>query len=103
MDHETLARLLMKKYPDLFETVPRNRIEMIMKRLLHRNDDASAFALNPEDGSERDLNKVSDEELAQVKNTMDEVYDLNKIPPNDTRYEYDRRVDYYPESDSSWD
>lgn len=103
MDHERLASLLIDKYPELFETVPRDTIEKMLKRLLDWKDDPRTFALNPEESTETDLNKVSDEELIQVKKTMDDVYSSNRIFPSDQRYEYDRRVDYFPESDSSWD
>jgi hypothetical protein len=103
MDHERLASLLIEKYPELFETVPRNTIEKMLKRLLDWKDDPRTFALNPEESTETDLNKVSDEELIEVKKTMDDVYSSNRISPSDQRYEYDRRVDYFPESDSSWD
>lgn len=54
-------------------------------------------------GSREDLNGVSEEELYQAKKAMDEIFELKKITPIDHQYEYDRRVDYYPESDSSWD
>lgn len=54
-------------------------------------------------GSSEDLNGVSEEELYQAKKAMDEIFELKKVTPIDDHYEYDRRVDYYPESDSSWD
>mmetsp|Transcript_3306 Transcript_3306/g.6185 ORF Transcript_3306/g.6185 Transcript_3306/m.6185 type:complete len:150 (+) Transcript_3306:2792-3241(+) len=102
MDHETLASVLIEKYPELFETVPRKSIEKILKRLIRGNVDV-LDARNQEECSEGDLNKVSEEKLIQAKKSMDEVYGINKVSPSDERYQYDRRVDYYPESDSSWD
>jgi hypothetical protein len=53
--------------------------------------------------SHSDLNKVSDEELKKAKAQMEIVYNLHRLKPDDERYVYDKRVDYDPDSDSSWD
>ena len=55
------------------------------------------------DNHDIDLNKVSDQELLKAKQRMDVIFDNQRLRPGDVRYEYDKRVDYDPESDSSWD
>ncbi len=51
-----------------------------------------------------DLNKVSTEELLRAKGKMNEAFELAKVMPGDTNYEYDKRVDFEePDEESSWD
>ena len=50
-----------------------------------------------------DLNKVTEEQLKEAKAQMEVIYDEKRLKPDDSNYEYDKRVDYDPESDSSWD
>ena len=57
-------------------------------------------SINTNDG---DLNKVSDEELNAAKVRMDVHFKDGQIKPGDKNYEYDRRIEFDPESDSSWD
>jgi len=48
-----------------------------------------------------DLNKVSEEQLQLAKDQMEVTY--QRVQPGDANYEYDKRVDFEAESDSSWD
>ena len=53
--------------------------------------------------SDNDLNKVSEEELAQAKLVMNVEFEKNQVFPSDKRYEYDKRGDFEAEMNSSWD
>ena len=55
------------------------------------------------DGLE-DLNKVSDDYLAQVKDEMNELFERHQVKPGDKDYVHDREVDFdAPKIESGWD
>ena len=55
------------------------------------------------DGLE-DLNKVSDDYLAQIKGEMNEVFERHQVKPGDKDYVYDKEMDFdAPKIESGWD
>jgi hypothetical protein len=50
-----------------------------------------------------DLNEVSDELLSMAKKDMNVTFEKFLILPENERYEYDKRIDFHPDEDSSWD
>jgi hypothetical protein len=48
-------------------------------------------------------NAVSAEELAIVKEQMDEDFQANQLKPGDDGFVYDKRVDFEPDEDNDWD
>ena len=51
-----------------------------------------------------DLNKVSDDYLAQVKGEMNTLFERNQIKPGDRDYVYDKEMDFdEPKIESGWD
>lgn len=50
-----------------------------------------------------DLNKVSEEELSRAKQAMNVLFESNRVETGDDDYEFDKRVDFEAEMDSSWD
>ena len=53
---------------------------------------------------EQDLNKVSEQVLAQEKKRMDLVYETNRVQPGGKDWEYDKQKDFEPPCmGSGWD
>lgn len=52
---------------------------------------------------EKDLNKVSEEELKLAKSLMNKDFERNQIRPGDPGYVYDKRVQFKPTQKSNWD
>ena len=50
-----------------------------------------------------DLNQASDDQLALAKARMNVDFESNRLTPNDPNYVFDKRQDFEPMSDSSWD
>jgi hypothetical protein len=50
-----------------------------------------------------DLNEVSDEILSMAKKDMNVTFEKFLMLPENERYEYDKRIDFHPDEDSSWD
>ena len=51
-----------------------------------------------------DLNKVSDDYLAQVKEEMNVLFERNQIKPGDKDYVYEKEMDFdEPKIESGWD
>ena len=67
------------------------------------NDEPKSWESSEMSFYQSDLNKVSEEELKNAKAQMEIVYNTHRLKPDDERYVYDKRVDYDPDSDSSWD
>jgi CEP19-like protein len=57
------------------------------------------YDVNPEE----DLNKLDNEELEKKKAIMDIAFNKGRIRPGDSKFEYDKRVDYVPDKPSDWD
>jgi len=53
--------------------------------------------------SYEDLNEATDEVLSKAKHDMSVTFEKYLILPGNDRYEYDKRMDFHPEEDSSWD
>jgi hypothetical protein len=53
---------------------------------------------------EQDLNKVSEQSLAQEKKKMDNLFETNQILPGGKDWEYDKQKDFKPpQMESGWD
>lgn len=50
-----------------------------------------------------DLNEASDEVLSLAKNDMCVTFEKSVILPDNDKFEYDKRIDFHPDEDSSWD
>lgn len=64
---------------------------------------STAFDETGRAGYSEDLNEVGDEVLSMAKNEMNVTFQKYQILPDNDRYEYDKRVNFYPDEDSSWD
>jgi hypothetical protein len=53
--------------------------------------------------SYEDLNHASEEELTLAKKEMNVLFEHTSITPGDVRYEYDKRVEFEADEESSWD
>lgn len=54
--------------------------------------------------NEPDLNKVSDEILAQTKESMDVLFEANRVHPGEDSWQYDKQEDFGPaQMESGWD
>lgn len=54
--------------------------------------------------NEQDLNKVSEQILVQTKETMDVLFEANRVHPGEDRWQYDREEDFGPaQMESGWD
>jgi|AntRauTorckE5430_2_1112549.scaffolds.fasta_scaffold06972_2 hypothetical protein len=51
----------------------------------------------------QDLNKVPNNDLRHAKEVMNRVFMQNRLTLGDPKYQYDKRINHEPESDSSWD
>jgi hypothetical protein len=65
------------------------------------DDDVTETVYNNISG--KDLNKVSEDELADVKAKMDVVFEKNRKTKRDEGYQYDLQVDFKPTQSSEWD
>lgn len=60
------------------------------------------------DYTKKDLNKLSDAELARHKRAMDKNFNANQLKPGDAGFEYDKRIEFpkggddSPLEDDSW-
>lgn len=50
-----------------------------------------------------DLNRASEKELNTAKNDMETIFERHQILPCDDAYEYDKRREFEPDDESSWD
>lgn len=50
-----------------------------------------------------DLNEATDEVLSLAKHGMNVTFEKYLILPGNDRFEYDKRIDFHPDEDSSWD
>lgn len=57
------------------------------------------YDVNPEE----DLNKLDNEELKKKKAIMDIAFNKGRIRPGDSKFEYDKRVDFVSDKPSDWD
>lgn len=57
------------------------------------------YDVNPEE----DLNKLDNEELEKKKAIMDIAFNKGRIRPGDSKFEYDKRVDFVTDKPSDWD
>lgn len=54
--------------------------------------------------NEQDLNKVSEQILVQTKETMDVLFEANRVHPGEDHWQYDREEDFGPaQMESGWD
>ena len=91
---ETLSQQLLAAFPDLLRGVQMTTMKSLFQVLLEKLKEAS------DDG---DLNKASDDQLALAKARMNVDFESNRLTPNDPNYIFDKRQDFEPMSDSSWD
>ena len=91
---ETLSQRLLQAFPDLLRGVQVTTMKTLFGVLLEKLKEAS------DDG---DLNKASDDQLALAKARMNVDFESNRLTPNDPNYVFDKRQDFEPMSDSSWD
>lgn len=55
-------------------------------------------------GAEEDLNKASEEVLAQRKAEMEVLFEAHRLRPGDVGYQYDKEVEFTgPRMESGWD
>ena len=55
-------------------------------------------------GSEKDLNKVSEEELIKKKAEMEQLFEANRLKPGDEGYSYEIEKDFGgAKIESGWD
>ncbi|KAJ3353189.1 hypothetical protein GGF32_003167 [Allomyces javanicus] len=56
-------------------------------------------------GSDVDLNKLDEEQVALIKAQMNAEFEQIRIKPGDAQFEYDKRVEFYKDADASndWD
>ena len=91
---ETLSQQLLAAFPDLLRGVQMTTMKSLFQVLLEKLKEAS------DDG---DLNKASDDQLSLAKARMNVDFESNRLTPNDPNYVFDKRQDFEPMSDSSWD
>lgn len=91
---ETLSQQLLAAFPDLLRGIQVTTMKTLFGVLLEKLKEAS------DDG---DLNKASDDQLALAKAKMNVDFESNRLTPNDANYVFDKRQDFEPMSDSSWD
>lgn len=67
---------------------------------LEPDDPVQRYALDPE----KDLNRVTDYELALAKAKMDQAFQAHRLKPGDPGFEYDRQLEFSaPKEEASWD
>ncbi|KAL2090264.1 hypothetical protein ACEWY4_014952 [Coilia grayii] len=98
------------RHRDYLETVSLSQLEklhlLLREHLRGLTLEQSLTAFRDGDPGEEDLNKLSDEDLAQRKAQMDEVFERNRKQKGDPDFVYDLEVEF-PEVENqgacSWD
>ena len=57
-------------------------------------DDGPGIDITSKEYKNKNLNKLSDAELAREKQKMDKQFDKNFLKPGDAGYEYDKVIDF---------
>ena len=93
---EKLSKQILECYPDLLRGVQTATMKTLFQVLLEKLQESTGS-----DGG--DLNQASDDQLAIAKARMNAEFESNRVKPNDPNYVFDKRQDFEPMSDSSWD
>ncbi|GFH53400.1 hypothetical protein CTEN210_09876 [Chaetoceros tenuissimus] len=93
---ETLSQQILQAFPDLLRGVQMTTMKTLFQVLLEKLNESA----ESDDG---DLNQASDDQLILAKAKMNVDFESNRLTPNDPDYVFDKRQDFEPMSDSSWD
>ena len=93
---ETLSKQILQAFPDLLRGVQMATMKTLFEVLLSKLNESA-------DSDDGDLNQASDDQLALVKARMNIDFESKRLTPNDPNYVFDKRQDFEPMSDSSWD
>ena len=113
VDASSIANYLRQCFPKYFgkEQVSLDQVSRLLRCLKDENqgnetesrDIGNSSKGGHDSDPDIDLNRVSESRLKKAKAQMEVIFQKAQIKPNDELYEYDKRVEYEPESDSSWD
>lgn len=119
-----LVASLAEKHPELCQVPTQTLVDLIDelfssgKQLEKANDEINNIFYSPakndcqkiamKHGQEmkheyEDLNHASEEHLTEAKKDMNFLFEHSLITPGDARYEYDKRIEFEADEESSWD
>eukprot|EP00984_Skeletonema_dohrnii_P026399 scaffold15753_cov69-Skeletonema_dohrnii-CCMP3373.AAC.2 len=110
-----LVAALAEKHPELCHQVPTQTLVDLIDRLSSNrqaessnSDDNNIFYSPAKNVSQKltkyeDLNHASEEQLSLAKKEMNVMFEHTLINPGDARYEYDKRIEFEADEESSWD
>lgn len=115
-----LAAALAEKHPELCQVPTQTLVDLIdelfssSRQPEKTSDDINNIFHSPiKDDSQKigsatkheyeDLNHASEEYLAKAKKEMNFLFENTLITPGDARYEYDKRIEFEADEESSWD
>ena len=109
-----VAAGICEKHPELRQVSTPKLVDMIGRLGKSKCDDGNNNFISPIRTSDRikrqtkryeDLNHATDEQLTQAKYEMNLLFEQTVISPCDARYEYDKRIEFHAddESSNSWD
>ena len=110
-----LVAALAEKHPELCHQVPTQTLVDLIDRLSSNrqaessnSDDNNIFYSPAKNVSQKstkyeDLNHASEEQLSLAKKEMNVMFEHTLITPGDARYEYDKRIEFEADEESSWD
>jgi len=110
-----LVAALAEKHPELCHQVPTQTLVDLIDRLSSNrqaessnSDDNNIFYSPAKNVSQKltkyeDLNHASEEQLSLAKKEMNVMFEHTLIIPGDARYEYDKRIKFEADEESSWD
>ena len=115
-----LVAALVEKYPELCQVSTQTLVDLIdelfssNRQAENKSDDTNNIFCSPTKNvchkiasatkyEYEDLNHASDEHLTKAKKEMNFLFEHTLITPGDARYEYDKRIEFEADEESSWD
>lgn len=118
----TYVAILAEKHPELSQVPAQTLIDLIDRLSSYRQTSLGTENVSTDDNllsnifysptknvSKKlasrydDLNHASEEELTHAKKEMNVLFAHAAITPGDARYEYDKRIEFDADEESSWD
>ena len=113
-----LVAALATKHPELCQVPTQTLVDLIdelfssSRQPENKSDDTNNIFYSPTKNAcqkmassteDEDLNHASDEQLTMAKKEMNFLFEHTLITPGDARYEYDKRIEFEADEESSWD
>ncbi len=117
-----LVSALAERYPELCQVPNQTLVDLIdelfssRRQPENKSDDINNIFYSPiKNDSQKmniasatkneyeDLNQASDEHVSKAKKKMNFLFEHTLITPGDARYEYDKRIEFEADEESSWD